>query len=57
VNKILTLTVHDLASDGHGIARSGRDVYFIPGALPGETVVAEMLERKRKIWYCRLVSI
>jgi len=57
VKKILTLTVHDLASDGHGIARSGRDVYFIPGALPGETVIAEMLERKRKIWYCRLVSI
>ena len=57
MNKTLTLTVHDLASDGHGIARSGRDVYFIPGALPGETVVAQMLERKRKIWYCRLVSI
>lgn len=57
MKKTLTLTVHDLASDGHGIARSGRDVYFIPGALPGETIVAEMLERKRKIWYCRLVSI
>ncbi|MEH6449897.1 MAG: 23S rRNA (uracil(1939)-C(5))-methyltransferase RlmD [Oleispira sp.] len=57
MNKTLTLTVHDLASDGHGIARSGRDVYFIPGALPGETVVAQMLERKRKIWFCRLVSI
>jgi 23S rRNA (uracil1939-C5)-methyltransferase len=57
VNKTLTLTVHDLASDGHGIARSGRDVYFIPGALPGETVVAQMLERKRKIWFCRLISI
>jgi 23S rRNA (uracil1939-C5)-methyltransferase len=57
VKKLLTLTVHDLASDGHGIARSGRDVYFIAGALPGETVVAQMLERKRKIWYCRLVSI
>lgn len=57
MKKNLTLTVHDLASDGHGIARSGRDVYFIPGALPGETVIAEMLERKRKIWYCRLVSI
>lgn len=57
MKKTLTLTVHDLASDGHGIARSGRDVYFIPGALPGETVVAEMQERKRKIWYCRLISI
>ena len=57
MKKTLTLTVHDLASDGHGIARSGRDVYFIPGALPGETVVAQMLERKRKIWFCRLVSI
>ena len=57
MKKTLTLTVHDLASDGHGIARSGRDVYFIPGALPGEIVVAEILERKRKIWYCRLISI
>jgi 23S rRNA (uracil1939-C5)-methyltransferase len=57
VKKTLTLTVLDLASDGHGIARSGRDVYFIPGALPGEIVVAEMLERKRKVWYCRLISI
>ncbi len=57
MKKTLTLTVRDLASDGHGIARSGRDVYFIPGALPGEVVVAEMLERKRKIWYCRLISI
>ena len=57
MKKTLTLTVHDLASDGHGIARSGRDIYFIPGALPGETVVAQILERKRKIWFCRLVSI
>lgn len=57
MKKTLTLTVHDLASDGHGIARSGRDVYFIPGALPGEIVIAEILERKRKIWYCRLISI
>ncbi len=57
MKKTLTLTVHDLASDGHGIARLGRDVYFIAGALPGEVVVAEMLERKRKIWFCRLLSI
>jgi 23S rRNA (uracil1939-C5)-methyltransferase len=57
VNKTLTLTIHDLASDGHGIARSGRDIYFVPGALPGETVVAQIIERKRKIWFCRLVSI
>lgn len=57
MKKTLTLTVHDLASDGHGIARSGRDVYFIPGALPGETVIAEMAERKRKIWFCHLISI
>ena len=57
MKKTLTLTVHDLASDGHGIARLGRDVYFIAGALPGEVVVAQMLERKRKIWFCRLLSI
>ena len=57
MKKTLTLTVHDLASDGHGIARLGRDVYFVPGALPGETVLAEIIERKRKIWYCKLVKI
>lgn len=55
--KILTLEINDLTFDGHGVARNGRDVYFVPGALPGETVTARLAERRKKIWYCDLVSI
>ena len=30
--RLLTLTIDDLNSEGQGVARSGRDVYFVPGA-------------------------
>ena len=52
--RLLTLTIDDLNSEGQGVARSGRDVYFVPGALPGETVTARLMKRARKIWHTRL---
>ena len=57
MKKTLTLDIHDLSSEGDGVARRGKDVYFVPGALPGETVTAVMGERKRRIWHCELKSI
>ena len=53
----LTLTIDNLNSEGQGVARSGRDVYFVPGALPGETVRARMLQRSKKIWHTQLLNI
>lgn len=56
-NTQLSLQISDLSFEGQGIARIGRDVYFVAGALPGEQVTARLKERKKKIWFCELISI
>lgn len=53
----LNLTIDSLNSSGEGIARLGRDVYFVPGALPGETVEVLLDGRRRKVWQTRLLNI
>ncbi|MEK9714030.1 MAG: 23S rRNA (uracil(1939)-C(5))-methyltransferase RlmD [Thalassolituus sp.] len=55
--RTISVTIDNLNSDGQGVARSGRDIYFVPGALPGETVTARMVQRSKKIWHTRLVSV
>lgn len=57
VARQLSLSIHDLATDGQGVARLGRDVYFVPGALTGEEVDVEVGARHKKIWQCQLKSI
>lgn len=53
----LTLEVTDLGHDGEGVARHRGLVVFIPGALPGERVVAELVERKRHFARARLLEV
>lgn len=56
----LTLTIDNISSSGEGVARlgrGGRDVYFVPGALPGEQVEVVLDGRRRKIWQTRLLNI
>lgn len=53
----LNLTIDSLNSSGEGIARLGRDVYFVPGALPGEVVEVILDGRRRKVWQTRLLNI
>lgn len=53
----LSLTVDNLTSEGEGVARRNRDVYFVPGALPGETVEVVLDGRRRQVWQTRLLSI
>ncbi|WP_419811242.1 rRNA adenine N-6-methyltransferase family protein [Bacterioplanoides sp.] len=53
----LTLEIDSLNSEGQGVARRGRDVYFVPGALPGETVEVQLDGRRKKIWYTRLRQV
>ncbi|CCU71364.1 MULTISPECIES: 23S rRNA (uracil(1939)-C(5))-methyltransferase RlmD [Thalassolituus] len=55
--KTLTLTIDNMTSDGQGVARSGRDVYFVPGAIPGEQVEARIEKRSKKIWHSRLLKV
>ncbi len=53
----LTLMVDNLTSDGEGVARRNRDIYFVPGALPGEQVEVVLNGRRRKVWQTRLLSV
>lgn len=55
--RVVTLTIDNLNSEGQGVGRLGRDVYFVPGALVGETVTARMDKRSKKIWHTRLVDV
>lgn len=55
--KTLQLNIDNMTSDGQGVARLGRDVYFVPGALPGEQVTVRLDGRRKKVWMTRLVSI
>lgn len=56
-NQTLQLTIDAMTSEGHGIGRRGRDVYFVPGALPGETVTVVLNGRRKKVWQTRLLSV
>ncbi|MDO6640109.1 MULTISPECIES: 23S rRNA (uracil(1939)-C(5))-methyltransferase RlmD [unclassified Shewanella] len=53
----LTLTVSQLDHLGAGIAQHDGKVVFIPGALPGETVTAQLIEQKKKYAKAKLLKI
>lgn len=46
IGERLELTVHGLNSRGEGVARHGGLAFFVPGALPGERVVGEVISLK-----------
>ncbi|WP_058913521.1 23S rRNA (uracil(1939)-C(5))-methyltransferase RlmD [Entomohabitans teleogrylli] len=46
--QIITVTVNDLDSFGQGVAKHNGKTLFIAGALPGESVEAEINEDKRQ---------
>ena len=53
----LRLTIADMALDGDAIARHDSYVLFIPGAIPGEEVEAEVVATGRKFGRARIISI
>ena len=56
-SQCLTLEIDNLTSEGQGVARRGREVYFVPGALPGETADVVLDGRRKKVWQTRLRRI
>jgi 23S rRNA (uracil1939-C5)-methyltransferase len=56
-DEILELSVDALAFGGEGIARVDGKVRFIPGALPGERVLAAPVQRRRQYDRMRLVQV
>ena len=51
------LNIIDMSVEGDGIARVGNDVYFIDGAVEGETVRAEITKDKDSLHWGNLVEI
>ena len=45
---VLTLTPHDMAIDGGGVARHGECIIFLNSGLPGETVRVRITEKKKR---------
>ena len=45
---VLTLTPHDMAIDGGGVARHGECIIFLNAGLPGETVRVRITEKKKR---------
>ena len=53
----ITLTIHDVGFGGEGIGRLQDFVVFVTGAIPGETIEAEVTEVKKQFARARLVRI
>lgn len=51
------LLIERMAYRGLGIAHVGGVVCFVPETLPGETVLAEITEKKKNFWNARAVRV
>ncbi|MBQ9419719.1 MAG: 23S rRNA (uracil(1939)-C(5))-methyltransferase RlmD, partial [Synergistaceae bacterium] len=56
-SEILELNITALSTDSSGIARTSKGVVFVHGALPGETVKAEIVAKKKDFSVADVVSI
>ncbi len=53
----ITAQISGYTHDGWGVARLNGRVVFIPGALQGEQVRAEIAEERRGVFYARLLAV
>lgn len=57
LHEIYTITISDIGIHGEGIGRAEGFTVFVPGALPGETVRARIVMRKKSYAVGRLMDI
>ncbi len=53
----MQLTVGELAHGGAAVARVDGRVVFVEGAIPGETVEAEVTQRRKDFWRAQATSV
>ena len=53
----MRLTVGELAHGGAAVARVDGRVVFVEGAIPGETVEAEVTHRRKDFWRAQAISV
>ncbi len=54
---IIELAITGLSHDGRGVGRHEGRAVFVEGAVPGDTVSARVIEKKRRFWQARLARI
>ncbi len=54
---MIQLNPHDVAHGGEAVARSDGKTYFVAGAMPGETVTADVVKDTRSWGRAKLVSV
>ncbi|MBM2813816.1 MAG: SAM-dependent methyltransferase [Ignavibacteria bacterium] len=55
--KIIQLKIEAIGFEGISIARSDGFVYFVKGGVPGDTVLAEIIRKKKTYYECRINEI
>lgn len=53
----LSLSIHDIAFGGKGVARHEGKVLFVPFTIPGETVTARVVRQKKNFGEAELVAV
>lgn len=53
----MRVRIEKIVSQGDGLARVGKDIFFVPGVLPGEEVEVAAVSRKKNVVYCELTHI
>jgi 23S rRNA (uracil1939-C5)-methyltransferase len=57
MENIFELEITDIAFGGNGLGRKDGFVYFVPGTLPGELILAEEISRKKNFGTARLIEV
>ncbi len=57
VSPTISLTIHDVAFGGAGVARQEGKVYFVPFTIPGEKITARVVRDKKKFAEAELLSV
>ncbi|GLP96874.1 23S rRNA (uracil(1939)-C(5))-methyltransferase RlmD [Paraferrimonas sedimenticola] len=55
--KAIELTIERLDHQGAGIAEHSGQVVFVPGALPGEKVKAQLSQQKKRFAHAKLIKV
>ena len=57
IMKELELTTEKMVHEGKALARDGRYVIFVEGALPGERITAQLIYKKRSYAFAQMTSV
>ena len=56
-NDTVILNITSITSEGHGVAKDGEFVFFVPYAIMGEEVLCKVLKVKKNICFCKIIEV